>query len=446
MVTGSNPVSGARQSKLPNTGTFKEFQNTPKPHYDTIEQNSDTKLPLRLYRVGTVYYYRRRINYKLVRISLQTKNLKEAICRKRLLDMLTGEEMFQLNTGDLKIAFEYDTEEELRTALEYAFRMQVEAKIEKFKEVKQEIEHNQHKPKELLTWESLRDIYITQKKRDGNVGQSTIEDYLNTFKKLTEYFKGKQVHTLTIDDIEAFKLHLNSLTVRGKNLSKNTINKHLGYVKNFLEFAKQRDYVERNVAEGVSLYNRKQVKKEAPKKENYSKTQIKKIINYHNYQEPIYNAIYKIAAYTGMRQGELRLIEKEDIKRDKDNILFINIPEAKSEAGERKVPVHKDIEELILNTEFPFFDLEKISKNAFGKKVRYQLKKALGEEYIDFHTIRATFIENIIEAHFNSDIKLKAVQEIVGHAGSESDTLTTQTYGKGFKLEQKKEIIDKVAY
>ncbi|UCN01546.1 tyrosine-type recombinase/integrase [Sulfurimonas sp. SWIR-19] len=358
--------------------------------------------------------------------------------------MLKGDELFQLNTNDLKLAFEYDTEEELRTALELAFKMQVESKITKYKEAKQTIENNQYKPAESLTFEALRDIYITQKRRDGNVTKSTLDDYFNTFKKLTEYFKDKHIHELKIDDIEAFKLHLNTIEIRGKVLSKKTINKHLIYVKQFLKFAMQRDYISKNVAEGVALYNRKQTRKEAPLKENYTIQEIRTILNY-KYDDETFKHINTIAIYTGMRLGELYKLTKEDIK-EQNGIMYINVEDAKSEAGNRKVPVHKEIETLMKNIQLPFFDGQ-LSENAFAKKVRYQLYKIVKAEGKNFHTIRGTFVENLLDKNFEeNDMKLIAIQQIVGHAGKESDKLTTDTYGKGFKLPKLKKIIDTVSY
>ena len=110
LVTGSNPVSGA---------TFLDTQQTPinrvlekllasrNQNYDTNSRNCDA--PLRLYKVGQTFYYRRRIQQKLFRISLRTKNIKVAIKRKRVLGLINGEEVFQLETKDIKLIFEYDT-------------------------------------------------------------------------------------------------------------------------------------------------------------------------------------------------------------------------------------------------------------------------------------------------------------------------------------------------
>jgi len=53
-------------------------------------------MPTRLYKVGEVFYYRRKYKGKLFRISLRTQTFRVALYRKRLLDLLKGEELFQI--------------------------------------------------------------------------------------------------------------------------------------------------------------------------------------------------------------------------------------------------------------------------------------------------------------------------------------------------------------
>lgn len=122
LVAGSNPASGATilDNNTPN-GTLTSMQYNLLQNYDTKSQNYDTffqKSTKRLYKVGKIYYYRRRIKYKLFRISLRTKEFRIALARKKILDLLNEEEMFKLEYDDIKLYFEYETEEELRIALE----------------------------------------------------------------------------------------------------------------------------------------------------------------------------------------------------------------------------------------------------------------------------------------------------------------------------------------
>jgi integrase len=433
LVTGSNPVSGAtflKHSISPNITNFQSDSRIRKSRYDTSTENYDTQ-HLRLYKVSDVYYYRRRINYKLVRISLRTKNIHTALKRKKILDLMNGEEMFQLETKDIKLAFEYDTEEELRTALELAHQMQIEATMQKVRETKAHIETAEQR--DLKTFENLRDLYILKLERDGN---SNPEDYVPTFKRLIDFFKEKDIYSLTTEDIEAFKTHLSTLIFRKKNLSKRTINKHLIYLKRALK------YVDINVADKVALYGKKQVRKDTPKKENYTEEELNTILNY-DYSDQKGKTAVLLALYTGMRQGEIRRIEQEDIKQDtKTGIHYINIPEAKSEAGERVVPIHPDILELVQQTQFPLVeDIE--NKNQFSKLARRSLYKALNSEGKTFHTLRANFIDSVTECNKENPNKftLYIIQEIVGHAKGDKPSLTLDTYKKGFNLEDKFNII-----
>ena len=449
MATGSNPVSGAILKETPILGTSKRFSTSESyknPNCDTNPKNYDTK-PLRLYRVGKIYYYRRRVNYKLVRISLRTKNLKEALKRKKVLDLLKGEELFELTTKDFKLVFEYETEEELRTALENVMRMQIEQQVRHYKTVKNQVEmlatDSVQKP-EKFTFEELKEKYLSQVIYDGNVSKSSITDYTTTFNRLIDYFKDKDINELTVQDIEAFKLHLNTIIVRGKNLSKKTINKHLIYTKQFLKFAKEREYIIKNVAEPVKLYNKRQVKKEEPKKENYTDEEIQKILNHNTdrYFNDSMKTFCEIAIYSGMRLSEINSLTKESIKFDKDTeIYYFNVENSKTENGIRKVPIHEKILDKILATDFPIF--KNFTNDALQKKINRQIKKITKEKTKTFHTFRATFISKAMN---KNPRELAVLQEIVGHSKSENDSLTTDTYGKGFNLKLKKEIVDSVDY
>ena len=103
--------------------------------YDTFKKNYDTIK--RLYKVDNIFYYRRRINKKLFRISLRIKILKIALYRKKILDMLENEQMYKFKSGDYELIFEYDTEEELDRMLDRAERLE---KLKYVKDLAQKLE------------------------------------------------------------------------------------------------------------------------------------------------------------------------------------------------------------------------------------------------------------------------------------------------------------------
>jgi integrase len=360
---------------------------------------------------------------------------------------LKGEEMFELTTKDFKLVFEYDTEEELKIALENAMKMQVEQQIQRYKEVKHHLEKQaRSEANKNITIDELKEKYIAQAKYDNNVGSGSIADYITTFNKLSKYFgKDKKVNDISVEDIEAFKLHLSTIEVRRKPLSKKTINKHLIYIKQFLKWAQGRGYIEKNVAETVKLYNKKQIRREEPKKENYTDKEIRLMIT-NDYGDEALNNAFKILAYTGMRVGELYSLSKEDIKIDESNgIKYIDLTLSKSEAGERVIPIHSEIENILDTMKYP---ISEKSKNGFSKSMRYYLKKLLDDNYKTVHRIRATAIKKMVEATKNSDnpYALYIIQEIVGHSKDDKEALTLETYAGGFSLQDKKEMIEKIDY
>ncbi len=278
MVTGSNPVSGATFFDTPQTTintTLTKLLASQYSNYDTIDKKYDTT-PLRLYKVDKTFYYRRRIKQKLFRISLKTKNIKVALKRRRTLDLIDGEEMFQIDTGDFKLMFEYDTEEELRTALETAKEIQIQAQLQRFKEVKEHIQSSEANTND-ITFELLRDKFIARKKSDNRVSADSIGAYNTTFKMLISFFKDSLIDSLTVEDFEAFK----DFKVNQKTSSNRTINKHLTYTRNFLQFAVDRHYITYNNAKPVTPLDEVKDKQERKKQvENYSQSDIKTILEF----------------------------------------------------------------------------------------------------------------------------------------------------------------------
>ncbi len=381
--------------------------------------------------------------------------------RRRLLDLLKDSELITYKGKDIELLIEYETAEELREAMQQIAQLKIQEQVDKYTQLKQHIQHEatteifKH---DKITFDKLQEKYIAQATYDGNVSAKTIEDYITSFNKLIDYFKDKDINSLGVQDIEAFKLHLSSQISKrtGKPIAKTTVNRHIIFTKQFLKFATQRNYIAKNIAESVKLYNKKNVRKDKKPAENYTQAEISKILTYEH-KEPIYSQVFKLALYTGMRQGEIRKITPEDIKQDKGTgIYYIDIPEAKSEAGERQVPIHRDILDMVLSMSFPIFskiplENEEQRRNTIGKKLRYHLYKSFENGQIDnknFHTLRANFIDNIVEKNKNSSNKfiLHIIQEIVGHSKDDKKSLTLDIYKKGFTLQDKKEIIDNVSY
>lgn len=153
-----------------------------------------------------------------------------------------------------------------------------------------------------------------------------------------------------------------------------------------------------------------------------------------------------IAAYTGARIEEICSLKKNCVDlADK----FVTIEDAKTEAGNREVPIHssilKVIKRLMQNStnEFVFCNLTpnkyQDRSNAIGKRFG-RLKKELGfGKHHVFHSIRKTFTTELERAGIGENV----AADIVGH---EKQTMTYGLYSGGSSMDQKRKAIAKVKF
>ena len=141
-----------------------------------------------------------------------------------------------------------------------------------------------------------------------------------------------------------------------------------------------------------------------------------------------------------MRISELFNLTSTDIKKDENDIYYFNVVDAKTESGNRRIPIHKEILSIVLDIKFPIST--KTSK-AFNKEILARLYKMIYKKSTkSLHTFRANFIGECINNYPSS---IEAIQDISGHSQGSKD-ITINTYAKGFKMKLKKEIVDSVFY
>ena len=414
----------------PKNRASKSFGKQKNLLYDTFEKNYDTK---RIYKVNNTYYYRRKINQKLYRISLRTNNLKTCLIRKKLFDIMGDDEfMYSMKLGDYEYVFEYDTIEELKEqlAITKATHEEITQKEKEYKIVDNAITNSKNL-KENITFANLELQFLAhlkdeEEETNRKIGKASYKAYATTFDKLKNFFKDVDINNLANKDFRDFRTHL-----KNKKLNAKTINNNMIYTSKFLDFAKDKKLINENYSKMKSM------KEETKVKENFTEEDLRNIFAYD--YEPYYKNIFKILALTGFRISELYNIKKEDII-EIDNIYCFNITEAKTENGKRQVPIHKDILEIVLSLDFP---LSAKTDNAFNKEILKQLYKVIQKESTkSLHTFRANFISKLINKFPE---RVEVVQEIVGHSKNDDKKLTIQTYGKGFNIQLKKEMIDSIS-
>jgi len=340
--------------------------------------------------------------------------------------------MYKFKKGDFEIIFEWDTIEEYRELKKDAELTYMQTKLDDYQRVQNALSHVDTSPesaKDFITFEELQNKFLAMKNKSNKVGDSSYKQYYSVFSKLIKYFKQRNIHDLNIEDYEEFRDHM-----LNNGLKPKTINGVMANVNQFLKFGVSYKYLKENNVAGLET-----LKEEKVKKENYTNEEINSILSNTDI-EPNYKTAFEIAIYTGMRVSEIISIQNDYIK-EKDGVRYIDLPESKTDAGVRDIPISDILYEKIKGVNFPLFP--KQVKDAAQKAILRRLYKMLdvkGKK--NFHTFRATFIQKAINTMPD---KLPIIQDIVGHSKGEN-SLTIDTYGKGFNLSLKKEIVDNIKY
>lgn len=165
----------------------------------------------------------------------------------------------------------------------------------------------------------------------------------------------------------------------------------------------------------------------------------------HKNDMQLANLIY-LASYTGARIEEVCSLRVENIDLKRKSISFVD---TKTEAGERVIPIHKEllpkIKNLIEISEDGYlisgltFNKYQDRSNAVGKRFG-RLKEKLGytEQFV-FHSIRKTFTTLLEDAGVLENI----AADILGH---EKPRITYGLYSGGATLQTKLKAIHKIYF
>ena len=152
--------------------------------------------------------------------------------------------------------------------------------------------------------------------------------------------------------------------------------------------------------------------------------------------------LIRLAMYSGARLGELVNLKTDDVAED-----HFRIVDAKTEAGVRAVPIHREVAQTIARLVDQSEDGYVLSgikgqhrvdtmSNAF-QRLRKQL--GLTDKRQVFHSIRNTVITKLEEAQ----VQEATVAAITGHS---YPTMTFGLYSGGVSLERKAEALAKLRY
>ena len=223
------------------------------------------------------------------------------------------------------------------------------------------------------------------------------EKLIYQYNKIVEYFKDKQAHQITTEDIQIFYNYMSEKD------SPSTANHYLATIKAIFNKAdKLGIYTGRNPCKGVDK------KENNPPREKYlTKEEIRKIIT----EAPArLKPIIACALMTGMRRGEILNLDWQDINFE-TNIIYIHT----SKSGkQRKIPMISSLKNVFLQLgPQKTGKIFSISTPAFRFAIRKYLN-TLGLEDFRFHDLRHSFA-SLFESETSQTM---ALQEIMGHSNA----------------------------
>jgi integrase len=238
------------------------------------------------------------------------------------------------------------------------------------------------------------------------------------------------------------------------NLSAASVTRIIGSCRNFFKYLKFIDLIPDNTTEQFFVPKKYVIsKKRNSKSQNkteswlpFEKEDVEKI-----YFESIRKEDWElaqliaIAAYTGARIEEVCSLEQRHV--DLKN-KCINIKDAKTEAGQRTIPIHDAllpiVKELMKFEDtylLPNLTASKFNdrSNAIGKRFgRLKNKMGFSKRYV-FHSIRKSFTTQLENALILENI----TADILGH---EKPNITYGTYSGGTNIDVKRNAINKVNF
>ena len=284
--------------------------------------------------------------------------------------------------------------------------------------------------------------------KERGLKEKTIDQMVSDVQLLTDQFP--TAHLITSQSVDLWIKHI----AKKGLLSASSVTRIIGSSKNFfkyLQFIKEVPSTEPNpfIVPTEFKVSNKPNSKSVNKTQSWLPFTPKEIVRL--YQDALANHqtladLILIGMHTGARIEEICSLLCKDVDIKQESITIVG---AKTEAGERTIPIHpfiKDRLEKLIEDSTDDFLLSGLTKNkyddrsnAIGKRFgRLKTKHKFSSRYV-FHSIRKTFTTQLENAGVGENL----AADIVGH---EKPRITYGLYSGGASLEVMKEAIRKVSY
>ena len=291
-----------------------------------------------------------------------------------------------------------------------------------------------------------KDWKLNEKKR--GLKEKTIDQMVSDVELITNQFP--TAHLINAESVDLWIKHI----AKKGELSASAVTRIIGSGKNFfkyLQFIKEVAKKEPNpfvIPDEYKISN-KPNSKSANKTQSWLPFSSKEIVDLYQIalnENQMLADLILIGMHTGARIEEICSLLCKDINLEEESIT---IADGKTDAGNRVIPIHpyiKDLIKALIESSTDDYLLSKLTKNKYGDRSnaigkrfgRLKTKQNFSSRYV-FHSIRKTFT-TILE---NAGIGENLAADIVGH---EKPRITFGLYSGGASLEVMKEAIKKVSY
>ncbi|MCT2558416.1 tyrosine-type recombinase/integrase [Tsuneonella sp. YG55] len=234
---------------------------------------------------------------------------------------------------------------------------------------------------------------------------------------------------------------------QAKGMSDATINRHAATLKSYWAWAQERDYCEGN--NPFSGFHKRL--KEGRNVKGYlawEPHELEQLFNPPPKRRDV-TEVMLVAMYSGMRLDEIASLTRGQI-RTEAGVTYANVVDAKTAAGERRVPIHPELSWLAKRAEgdpaeriWPRFNCEGPGKKAgadAGKEFsRFKLARGFASRRKAFHSFRKNFVGQLEEA----GVPQSDAAHVVGHEVG----FTYRTYNpNGLSLQRLADIVALIRY
>jgi integrase len=261
----------------------------------------------------------------------------------------------------------------------------------------------------------------------------TYQKYLESGKHIQDFirhkFKSNDIHlkALRSSFLDQYSYFLKT----EKNLAQSTLNKAIQRFRRVIKYAVAEDYLNKDP---FILFKYKTVKKEVV---FLSVDELQKLEDQH-FDIPRLEKVkdlFVFCCYTGLAYKEMASIRKEDIVKEFDDNLWLNIRRSKTKKG-YKIPLLPKALEIInkYNMEDDVLVFKNISNQRFNGYLK-EIADVVGiKKKLTHHIARKTFASTVL---LYNDVPMEIVSELLGHSSIKT---TEASYGKIVQRSVSKEI------